>query len=103
MGLYRWYTSMCPLSGRTEEGRQNVEITLKGLVISKYGSAGEFAKAVGWSGRKARDIVSGRQKPTGNDLVKMAPALDIQSPEMFVNIFFKPLSTKWQTEEDSRG
>ena len=76
-----------------------MEITLKGLVISKYGSAGEFAKAMGWSGRKARDIVSGRQNPTGDDLVKMAPALDIQSPELFVDIFFKPLSTKWQNGE----
>ena len=79
-----------------------MELTLKGIVISKFGSAGNFGKHLGWSGRKARDIVSGRQQPTGNDLVMMAPALGIESPDVFVNIFFKPLSTEWHTKSKPR-
>ena len=75
-----------------------MEITLKGLVVSKYGSAGKFAEALGWSGRKGRDIVSGRQHPTARDMERMADALDIQSPEAFCAVFFKHQSTKWTGE-----
>ena len=75
-----------------------MEITLKGLVVSKYGSAGKFAQAMGWSGRKGRDIVSGRQHPTARDMEEMADALDIRSPEAFCAVFFKSKSTKWTSE-----
>lgn len=75
-----------------------MQISLKGLVASKFGSAGKFAEAVGWSGRKARDIVSGRQQPTIRDMEKMADVLGIESEEDFCSIFFKSLSTKWTNE-----
>ena len=75
-----------------------MEITLKGLVISKYGSAGKFAQALGWSGRKGRDIVSGRQHPTAKDMEEMADVLGIQSPEAFCAVFFKNKSTMWTKE-----
>lgn len=75
-----------------------MQITLKGLVISKYGSAGKLADAIGWSGRKARDIVSGRQTPTARDMEVLADALDIRTAEMFCAVFFNDKSTKWTKE-----
>lgn len=75
-----------------------MQITLKGLVISKYGSAAKFAEAIGWSGRKARDIVSGRQMPTAYDMEVMADVLDIRTADMFCAVFFSDASTKWTKE-----
>lgn len=65
-----------------------MELTLKGLVVSKFGSAGGLAMAVNWSGRKARDIVSGRQIPTAKDMDVLAEALELDTPEAFCIIFF---------------
>ena len=72
-----------------------MQVSLKGLVASKFGSAEKFADAIGWSGRKARDIVSGRQPPTIKDMEQMAKVLDIENEEEFCNIFFRKLSTMW--------
>lgn len=74
-----------------------MEITLKGAVSSMYGSATALAKQLGWSGRKARDIVSGRQAPTAKDMEEMAEALDIRDANSFALIFFPNMSTKWST------
>lgn len=66
-----------------------MEITLKGAVSSMYGSATALAKQLGWSGRKARDIVSGRQAPTAKDMEELAEALDIRDANSFALIFFQ--------------
>jgi len=72
-----------------------MEVTLKGAVISRFGSAEKFAKNVGWSGRKARDIVSGRQEPSANDMRVIAEAIGITSPKEFCALFFKEQYAKW--------
>ena len=62
---------------------------LRGAVAEKYGTCESFAKELKWSGRKTRDIVSGRQCPTAKDITKMAIALDVMSdPVAFMSIFF---------------
>ena len=64
------------------------QITLKGVVISKYGSVGKFGIALGWSPRKARDIVSGRQVPNARDIEQMAAVLNITIPSDLRTLFF---------------
>lgn len=63
-------------------------ITLKGAVISKFNSVAKFADFVGWSRRKAGDIVSGRQPPTAKDMEVIAEALGVTTAEPFCAIFF---------------
>lgn len=66
---------------------------LRGAVAEKFGNCTQFAKALGWSGRKTRDIVSRRQTATAKDISEMAAALDIHDPAEFVKTFsFLPSS-----------
>ena len=61
---------------------------LRGVVAERFGSCAKFAKALGWSGRKARDIVSGRQTPNAREIKQMADALKVKEPEEFMRVFF---------------
>lgn len=62
---------------------------LRGEVAAKFGSCEAFAKALDWSGRKARDIVSGRQIPTAREITQMADVLGLlDDPDAFMSIFF---------------
>lgn len=67
-------------------------ITLRGVVVSKYGSMSAFARRLNWSGRKTRSIVSGEQVPNAREIEEMAEALDITIPEELKAIFFYPKS-----------
>lgn len=71
---------------------------LRGIVIEKYGSMSRFAIALNWSGRKTRDIVSGRQIPTAKDIGQMATTLNVTSPKDFMRIFFYDLSPQSRHE-----
>lgn len=64
------------------------KITLRGLVISTYGTVQKFADAMGWSYRKASYIVGGRQEATASDIEKMADGLGIDVPDLFRQVFF---------------
>lgn len=65
------------------------ENPLRGAVAAKYGTCEAFSQALQWSGRKTRDIVSGRQIPTARDIEQMAVALDVMDkPDAFMSIFF---------------
>lgn len=63
-------------------------MTARGLAISKFGSMGKFAKRIGWSERRTRDILSGRQEPTAKDIEEMAKALEITEASEFVSFFY---------------
>lgn len=65
---------------------------LRGAVVSKYGSMEKLAQEIGWSGRKTRDVVSGRQTMTVADIEKLADALHLQEPTEFMRIFFPRMS-----------
>lgn len=69
-------------------------ITLKGLVISTYGSVRNFASNIGWSYRKASYILNGRQEPTASDIELMTDKLEIETSDLFRSLFFKNQSTK---------
>lgn len=70
-------------------------LTLRGAVLSRYKSIGEFSDAVGWSRNKAGRIIRGEQSPTDVEIQQMAEALKISSQDVFMQIFFAPLSTMW--------
>lgn len=66
------------------------ENPLRGAVAAKFGTCEAFSKALNWSGRKTRAIVSGRQMPTARDIEEMAVALDVMgNPPAFMSIFFE--------------
>lgn len=53
-----------------------------------YHSVQNFARAIGWSNRKAYDIVNGNQEPTAKDIEDMCAVLKIDIPDEMRNIFF---------------
>ena len=61
---------------------------LRGVVAEKFGSCAKFARALGWSGRKTRDIVSGRQVPNAKEIKDMADKLEVREPLEFMRVFF---------------
>lgn len=67
---------------------QSSNITLRGVVVSKFGNMTRFAERLQWSGRKTRSIVSGKQVPNAREIEEMAEALDITIPEDLKIIFF---------------
>lgn len=66
---------------------------LRGAMAEKYGSCAKFAAALGWSERKTRDIVSGRQVPDAKEITEMAHTLGIYDPSELVRVFFDGLTT----------
>ena len=75
---------------------------LRGIVVERFGSAGKFATALNWSGRKTRDIVSGRQTPTAKDIEHMASVLGVNNPKDFMRIFFNELSPQSRQQTSTR-
>ena len=61
---------------------------LRGAVAEQFGSCAKLAKALNWSGRKTRDIVSGRQVATVKDAKEIAKALGIDDPREIMRLFF---------------
>lgn len=74
-------------------------ITLRGAVASKYKSISNFARAIGWTRNKASRIINNEQDITLSEIIEVTNALEIDSPEVFLNIFFAPLSTKWKQKQ----
>lgn len=67
---------------------------LRAEVYMKFGSCAKFANAIGWSQRKTRDIVAGRQVPNADEITSMANKLNITEPSTFMRVFFYPLVHK---------
>jgi len=61
---------------------------LRGRIISMYHSIKKFAEVIGWSSRKAYDIVNGNQEMTGKDIDQMCRVLDVKIPEDMRLLFF---------------
>ena len=70
-------------------------LNLRGCILSKYKTIGEFAKRAEWSRSKAARIINEKQFPDVEDIHKLVDMLDIDSPAVFIQIFFASLSTKW--------
>ena len=70
-----------------------MELTIRGLVFSKFNSIGEFATAIGWQRNKASRIVNKKQAPSKKDLADMIATLEI--PEAYVApVFFGSMFTE---------
>ena len=67
----------------------------RGKVIEKYGTIGNFAKAMRWSYRKASYITNGRQQMTAKEREDCAETLDVDNEIEFLRIFYPSLSIKW--------
>lgn len=61
--------------------------TLRGRIISVFGTIGKFAIAIGWSRRKASCIINGQQEATASDIEAMARVLNVEVPEEFRILF----------------
>lgn len=59
---------------------------LRGRIVEKYGSTGNFAKKFSISAQCVRNILSGKSTPKGLTLVGWATSLDIKEDE--IPIFF---------------
>ena len=68
---------------------------LRLLILGKYKNYSEFARSIGWKPAKANRIMRGEQELTETDINELADHLEIQSGELFIQIFFPMLSTKW--------
>ena len=67
--------------------QMGAEVNLRGIVVSKFGSVANFAKAIGWGYSKTNRIVGGRQEPDVEDIKQMARCLEINDPQAIVSIF----------------
>lgn len=61
---------------------------LRGRIITRFHTIVNFAKSVGWSNRKAYDIINGRQEMTLNDMEVICNALEIEIPSDVRELFF---------------
>lgn len=64
------------------------ELTLRELLVRKFGSIAKFAEAVHWSYRKAYSIVNMKQEPTASEMETIAVAAEMRSSEEFVRFFY---------------
>lgn len=67
---------------------------LRGRIIAMYHSIKNFANVIGWSTRKAYDIVNGKQEMTCKDIDKMCHFLGVSIPEDMKILFFTRSSQK---------
>ena len=61
---------------------------LRGRIITMYHSVKKFAEVIGWSLRKAYDIVNGKQEMTAKDIEEMCRVLDVTVPVDLRELFF---------------
>lgn len=71
---------------------ENVNNVLRGEIVARFGSMEKCGQAIGWSGRRIRDVVTGRQAMTANDAEILAAALSVDTAEKFIKIFFPNMS-----------
>ena len=70
-----------------------MELSLRGLVLSKYKSISQFADAIGWERGKASRIVNGRQQPSKSDMESMIVLLGIDQNAV-APVFFGKMFTE---------
>ena len=82
----------CAQTKRHRKGGSTLEgmLTLRGGVVSVYGSIAKFAQKVGWSYAKAYRIATGGQIPDLNDMKTICAALQIESPDDICRLFSLP-------------
>lgn len=66
----------------TEENQK----VLRGIIYSKYSSAAEFARALGWNKQKLSLIMTGQREPSVSDVNSIAKGLN-HSVDSITKIF----------------
>lgn len=74
-------------------------LTLRGVVLSKYRTIGAFAQAMNWKRNKASRVLNDVQTLDLDEVQEVAECLNINSKEMFVQIFLPQMSTKWTNSQ----
>lgn len=74
-----------------------MENTLRGAVLTKFSSITAFADAMNWDRKKASRVVNRVQKPSADDMEKIADVIGIHEHKQFIDVFFPHLSTKWES------
>ncbi len=68
-----------------------MELTLRGIILSKYHSISDFAIDIGWPRGKASRIANGTQQPSKGDMEQMIRVLEIKknavAPVFFGSMF----------------
>lgn len=77
-------------------------VNLRGIALSKFKTVGQFAEYMGWSRSKTTRILNGVQEPDSGDIELLVEKLPIKTPDLFMQIFFPSMSTKW-TEPIYKG
>ena len=70
-----------------------MDVTLKGIAVSKYGSCIKFAEHMGWDRNKASRILNNQQEPSLADIKDMANKCVVPK-EMIVPLFFGTMFTE---------
>ena len=70
-----------------------MQVTLRGAVFGEFKSISEFAKHVGLDRKKASNIVNGHQRPSADEMERMAEVLHVQDAKTFMSLFFPSMST----------
>lgn len=81
-------TKMWTLKSTDLGGGERVNNMLRGRIVERFKTITAFAAAIGWSPRKAFDIVNGKQEPSARDIENMAKALQIEIPSELHSLFF---------------
>ena len=74
-----------------------MENDLLSLVLVKFRSISNFARAVHWDRKKASRIVNRQQLPSVKDMEDMAEALGVNDCYTFVHLFLPSVPTKWES------
>lgn len=85
-------------------GDKVTELTLRELLLRKFGSITKFADAIKWSNRKAYAIVNNKQEPTASDMEAIANIVEMQNPDEFVHFFYSdsPQCGQWAKRPDNK-
>ena len=65
-------------------------ITLRGLVVAKFGSIKKFADYLNWSYARTYRLVHMTQQPESSDICAMADALQLTDGDTIVKVFILP-------------
>lgn len=64
-----------------------LDLSLKGLAISRYGSIRTLSTKLGWSYSKTYRIVNGLRLPDTTEVKKLSEALGIANPDDIAVVF----------------
>lgn len=78
------------------KGVSCMENAMRGAVLGRFHTITDFANAMKWDRKKASRIVNRVQKPSAEDMEKMAEILEVQDADSFVRIFLPTVSTMWE-------